>query len=292
MIRSMTGYGRASAAPEGYQITFEIRSVNNRFLDVNVRLPRAYTYLEEKIRGRIRAATTRGKIDAFLSIERSAGEGEELECDLALASRYVEAMRAIARANGLKEEISVASVARFPDIFTRRQKEEDEDAVWALAEPVVNEALSAFTAMRVKEGENLYRDLSGRLDALSALRGRIEALSGEALKIHREKLEARLREYLAEIRIDESRLLTEVGILADKIDTGEELTRLASHIQQFRTILLQEAPAGKSLDFLTQELNREVNTTGSKCNLLEITNLVIESKNEIERIREQIQNVE
>ena len=292
MIRSMTGYGRAAATPEGYQITFEIRSVNNRFLDVNVRLPRAYSYLEEKIRSRVKAVTTRGKIDAFLSVERCAGEGEELRCDMALAARYVEAMRVIARENGLKEEISVGTIAHFPDIFTRQTAEEDENAVWDLVSPVVDEALQNFTAMRVKEGENLYRDLSGRLDTLSRLRDRIEALSGEALKIHREKLESRLREYLQEIRIDESRLLTEVGILADKVDTGEELTRLSSHIDQFRGLLLQEAPAGKSLDFLTQELNREVNTTGSKCNLLEITNLVIESKNEIERIREQIQNVE
>lgn len=292
MIRSMTGYGRAAAAPEGYQITFEIRSVNNRFLDVNVRVPRAWSHLEEKIRSRIRAVVTRGKVDAFLNVERSAGESADLECDTVLAAQYVEALRRIAQATGLKEEISLSTVSRFPDIFIRKTREEDEDAVWTMVSPVVEEALKNYGAMRKKEGENLFRDLSGRLDVLSDLRDRIEALSGEALKIHREKLETRLREYLGEVRIDDSRLLTEVGILADKVDTGEELTRLASHIGQFRTILLQDAPAGKTLDFLTQELNREVNTTGSKCNLLEITNLVIDAKNEIERIREQIQNVE
>ena len=292
MIRSMTGYGRKTASVDGYEITFEIKSVNNRFLDLNIRLPRVYGYLEEKIKAVIRTAASRGKADAYLSIERSGGEDALVEPDLELARQYAEAMRKIARDNGLRDDISVSSLSRFSDIFNKKTKEEDEDEVWQRVMPVVKDALDAFLSMRKTEGENLYRDLSERLDKLAKIREQIAALSDEALKAYRERLEAKLRDLLEDRQIDEGRLLTEVGIIADKIDTGEELTRLESHIAQFRKLLLQDSPSGRTLDFLTQELNREVNTIGSKCSLLEITNLVIDAKNEIERIREQIQNIE
>jgi len=292
MLKSMTGYGRYSDCIDGYEITFEIRSVNNRYLDTNIRLPRVYGYLEEKIKKAIQRRASRGKIDAFLSVERPLGDSAEICLDEALTAQYVEALRKIARNHQLRDDISVSSVARFSDIFSKKVKEDDADAVWRAVEQVVERALDQFTDMRLREGENLYADLDGRLNRMEEILSAIRMHSDEALKIYREKLEARMKEYLEDRAIDENRLLTEIGIIADRIDTGEEITRLGSHIKQFRQLILQDTPSGRTMDFLTQELNREVNTIGSKCSLLEITQLVIDAKNEIERIREQIQNIE
>ncbi len=292
MIKSMTGYGRYSDSIDGFEISFEIRSVNNRYLDTNIRLPRIYGYLEEKIKKAIQKKAARGKVDAFLTVERPAGETAEIVLDEALAAQYVGALRKIAENHGLRDDISVSSVARFSDIFSKKVKEDNEDAVWNAVESVVEKALDAFLAMREKEGENLFRDLDARLDKMEQILEQIKEHSATALSEYREKLEARLKEYLADTQIDEARLLTEVGIIADKIDTGEEITRLGSHIDQFRKLIRQDTPSGRTMDFLTQELNREVNTIGSKCSQLEVTSLVIEAKNEIERIREQIQNIE
>ena len=292
MLKSMTGYGRCSDSVKGFEISFEIRSVNNRYLDTNIRLPRIYGYLEEKIKKAIQKKAARGKVDAFLTIERPAGEATEIVLDEALAAQYVGALRKIAENHGLRDDISVSSVARFSDIFSKKVKEDDEDAVWTAVEPVVEKALDAFLSMREKEGENLFRDLDARLDKMEQILEQIKAHSATALAEYREKLETRLKEYLADTQIDEARLLTEVGIIADKIDTGEEITRLGSHIDQFRKLIRQDTPSGRTMDFLTQELNREANTIGSKCSQLAVTTLVIDAKNEIERIREQIQNIE
>lgn len=292
MLKSMTGYGRCSDSVKGFEISFEIRSVNNRYLDTNIRLPRIYGYLEEKIKKAIQKKAARGKVDAFLTVERPAGEATEIVLDEALAAQYVGALRKIAENHGLRDDISVSSVARFSDIFSKKVKEDDEDAVWTAVEPVVEKALDAFLSMREKEGENLFRDLDARLDKMEQILEQIKAHSATALAEYREKLETRLKEYLADTQIDEARLLTEVGIIADKIDTGEEITRLGSHIDQFRKLIRQDTPSGRTMDFLTQELNREVNTIGSKCSQLAVTTLVIDAKNEIERIREQIQNIE
>lgn len=276
----------------GYDVSFEIRSVNNRYLDVNVRLPRVYGYLEEKIKKAVQERVSRGKADVYLSVERPAGEAAEIRMDAALANQYLEAMRAYAREAGLRDDISVTSLSRFPDVFTQKAKEEDEDLVWESVRAAVEAGLDQFVAMRQREGEALFRDLDARLDTMAELLEKIRAYSGDALRQHREKLEEKLREYLADREIDEGRLLTEVGLIADRIDTGEEMTRLASHIDQFRGLIRQDAPGGRTMDFLVQEMNREVNTIGSKCAMLEITQLVIDAKNEIERIREQIQNIE
>jgi len=292
MLKSMTGYGRCSDTVEGFEITFEIRSVNNRYLDTNIRLPRIYGYLEEKIKKAIQKTASRGKVDAFLTIERPAGDMAQIALDEALAEQYVAALRKIADKFHLKDEISVSSVARFSDIFTKKVKEDDTDTVWRAVEQVVNRALSDFLAMREREGESLFCDLDARLDRMEQILSQIRPHSGEALAQYRQKLETRLREFLEDRQIDENRLLTEVGIIADRIDTGEEITRLASHIRQFRALIRQDTPSGRTMDFLTQELNREVNTIGSKCSMIEITQLVIDAKNEIERIREQIQNIE
>ncbi|MBR5295102.1 MAG: YicC family protein [Clostridia bacterium] len=292
MLKSMTGYGRFSDHVDGFEITFEIRSVNNRYLDTNIRLPRIYGFLEEKIKKAIQKRAARGKVDAFLTVERPAGDTTEIELDEALVAQYISALRKIAENHGLRDDISVSSVSRFSDIFSKKAKEDDADTVWAAVEPVVEKALDAFLLMREKEGESLFQDLNSRLDRMEEILEEIKIHSSKALSLYRERLEARLKEYLQDTQIDESRLLTEVGIIADKIDTGEEITRLGSHIQQFRKLIRQDTPSGRTMDFLTQELNREVNTIGSKCSEIEITQLVIDAKNEIERIREQIQNIE
>ncbi len=292
MLKSMTGYGRASDSVNGFDITFEIRSVNNRYLDTNIRLPRVYGSLEEKVKKAIQQRAARGKVDAFLTVERPTGEDTEIVLDEALAEQYIRALKGLAKKKKLKNDLSVSTIARFPDLFTKKSYEEDADAVWKAVEPVVEKALDAFIRMRIKEGENLFLDLDKRLDRMSEILEEIKKHSGVALKEYREKLETRLREYLSDTPIDEPRLLTEVGLIADKIDTGEEITRLSSHIEQFRSLIRQDTPSGRTMDFLTQELNREVNTIGSKCAQLEVTSLVIEAKNEIERIREQIQNIE
>jgi len=292
MLKSMTGYGRFNDSVNGFDITFEIRSVNNRYLDTNIRLPRIYGYLEEKIKKVIQKNCARGKVDAFLTVERPIGDQTEIALDEALAAQYVAALRKIPENHNLRDDISVSSVARFSDIFSKKVKEDDADTVWEAVEPVVSKAVEEFVSMRQREGEILYQDLSSRLDRMESILNEIKKYSDEALGIYREKLEAKLKEFLEDRQIDENRLLTEVGIIADKIDTGEEITRLGSHIEQFRGLLKQDAPSGRTLDFLTQELNREVNTIGSKCSMIEITQLVIDAKNEIERIREQIQNIE
>ncbi|MBQ3866857.1 MAG: YicC family protein [Clostridia bacterium] len=292
MLKSMTGYGRSRTSVNGYEITFEIRSVNNRYLDVSVRLPRVYGYLEEKIKKGVQAKASRGKVDVYLSVERPVGEGAEIRLDAALASQYASALRTLARDEGLLDDVSVSTLARFPDVFSQKAKEEDEGVVWESVKVAMDEALDEFCAMRRREGEALFRDLDGRLDTMAAILDKIRALSGEALQQYRARLEERIREFLGDRELDEGRLLTEVGIIADRIDTGEEMTRLASHIDQFRALIRQDAPSGRTMDFLVQEMNREVNTIGSKCSMLEITSLVIDAKNEIERIREQIQNVE
>jgi len=292
MLKSMTGYGRFSDEVDGYEISFEIRSVNNRYLDTNIRLPRIYSYLEDKIKKAIQKKAARGKIDVFLTVERPEGDATEILLDEALTAQYVTLLHRIAEQHNLRDDISVSSVARFSDIFTKKARQEDEDVVWKAVEPVMEKALEAFLQMREREGENLFCDLNLRLDRLEEILSRIRAHSAVALTAYRDRLETKLKEYLQDRQIDEGRLLTEVGIIADKIDTGEEITRLDSHIRQFRSLIRQDTPSGRTMDFLTQELNREVNTIGSKCSLIEITQLVIEAKNEIERIREQIQNIE
>ncbi len=292
MLKSMTGYGRCSDTVNGFEVTFEIRSVNNRYLDTNIRLPRIYGYLEEKIKKAIQKKAARGKIDAFLSVERPAGETTQIVLDEGLTAQYVEALRKIAENHGLRNDISVSSVSRFSDIFSKKVQEDDADTVWQAVEPVVEQALNAFLDMRLREGESLFADVDSRLNRMEEILSEIRSLSATALDQYRTRLEARLKEFLEDRQLDENRLLTEVGIIADKIDTGEELTRLASHIEQFRGLIRQEQPSGRTMDFLTQELNREVNTIGSKCSEIAITKLVIDAKNEIERIREQIQNIE
>lgn len=292
MIRSMTGYGRVSQSTATMDVVFEIKCVNNRFLDCSVRLPRIYGYLEEKIKKCIQASFSRGKIDVSLSITETAGQNGEIQVDEALMENYLSALRLIRDRTGLRDDLTVTSLARMPDLLTRRQCDVDEDAVWSEISPIVEKGVAACIRMRETEGMALKNDLSANLDLIDGIAKKVETLSPVSIAKYKARLEDKIRETLADRQIDEARLLTEVAIFADRIAVDEELTRLHSHIAQFRNMLESSAPVGRKLDFLTQEMNREINTTGSKCSELEITRLVVEGKGILEKIREQIQNVE
>ena len=292
MVKSMTGFGRCTKQLGDFEFSFEVKAVNNRYRDCNVRLPRVYSYMEESIKKLVGSYTTRGKVDVFLSVERIVGSDTKIVSDMGLIESYLEAFKSISETFGLKNDVSVSTVSRLPEVFSKRLNEDDEDSMWEMVKDVACEALGSFNSMRTSEGENLKRDIEYRLDLIAEIAEKIKNYSPSYLEQYRQRLETKIKEVLGSESFDPNRILTEVAILAEKLDTQEELTRLASHIAQFRQILSQNEPAGRKLDFLTQELNREVNTTGSKCAMLEISKLVIDAKAEIEKIREQIQNIE
>ena len=294
MIKSMTGFGRARMTLGDFEISFEIKSVNNRFLDVSVRIPRVYSYMEERIKKLVGARVSRAKADVFVNVERISGTSTKVVSDDGLIASYLEAFSALSEKFGLANDVTVSKIARLPDVFSRQLAEEDEDEMWERVEKVASQALDAYDAMRTTEGETLKKDISMRLENIDGMAKRIASISPSYLEEYRKKLEGRIRDLLTDnsAQADEGRILTEVAILADKLDTQEELTRLDSHIKQFFSIMEKNEPAGRKLDFLVQEINREINTTGSKCQMLEISKLVIEAKAELEKIREQIQNIE
>ena len=292
MLKSMTGYGRASLEEEGLELTFELKSVNNRYLDTSVRLPRAFLYLEEKIKKEIARHTTRGKIDAFLTVNVLEDNMTQVTVNYPLFESYLKAFREVQERYGLRDDIAVSAITKLPDVVGTRNDGDNEEKMTALLLKVMSEALEAYDKMRAAEGEKLYEDLSSKLDRIEEIKNKINELSPESVKAYEQRLRKRIEELLENTSIDENRLLTEVAIFADKVAVDEEITRLGSHIAQFRGIMSANAPAGRKLDFLTQELNREINTIGSKCSELEITRLVVEAKSEIEKIREQIQNLE
>ena len=290
----MTGFGRARQTFGDFEIGFELKSVNNRFLDVSVRLPRIYSYMEDSVKKLVGSRLSRGKADVFISVERISGSSSQIVGDNGLIASYLEAFKSIGETFGLKNDVTVSTVARLPDVFSKRLTEEDEDAMWENVKTVGEQALDAFDAMRRAEGEALYRDLRARIALIGDMARHVAEISPSYLDEYRARLEAKVRELLADasMKPDDQRILTEVALMADKLDTQEELTRLASHISQFESIIGGDQPAGRKLDFLVQEINREINTTGSKCQMLEISKTVIEAKAELEKIREQIQNIE
>jgi len=292
MIKSMTGYGRAENTIGDLSVLCEIRSVNNRFLDANIRVPRIYGYLEEKVKKQLSKRVSRGKVDIYITIERIKGNAAEVTVDEALAGQYINALRKLCSLYNIRDDISASVIGRYSDVFTVEATEESEDTVTDAVLTVFDQALDAFIDMRCIEGEKLKEDLITKLDTLEEIRNKIMELSPVSLKAYNDRLYAKLKEILEETRIDQSRILTEVAIMTDKIATDEEITRLESHLIQFRSILDESKPIGKTLDFLVQEINREINTIGSKCNMLEISKLVIDAKGEVEKIREQIQNIE
>lgn len=292
MILSMTGYGRAQQSRSGRDITVELRSVNSRFLEYSSRLPRALNFLEDPLKKLVSARVHRGKVELSLTVQNTQAPDMVVTVNWALVKGYRDAMVALSEKLELKNDITTSFIARMPDVLTQTAAPVDEDALWNDVQAVAQQAVDAFLAMRAAEGDKLKTDLLNHLDVVEQLVGRIEENSAGRVKAYSDRLYARLQELLGDRNIDESRLVTEAAIFADKTAIDEETVRLHSHIAQYRSILSGEGPVGRKLDFLTQELNRETNTIGSKCQDVDITRLVVELKSEIEKLREQIQNLE
>lgn len=292
MIKSMTGYGHYEYQNEEIRMSIEIKTVNHRYCDVYIRLPRQLSCFEDKVRSLITSRVSRGKIDVFINWE-NIGEGKkEVILDEGLARAYYEAMGKIAQNLGLREDISSSSLVRFPEILRVEKKEEDSEAIWLVLEKAVNEAVNTLLSMREAEGEKLKNSLLDICESIEDYRRKILVRAPQVVSEYKEKLSARIRELMDNNTIDEMRIAMEVAMFADKASINEELVRLKSHLDQFGQIINLDGPIGKKLDFLLQEMNREVNTIGSKANNLEITRNVVELKSEIEKLREQIQNIE
>ena len=291
----MTGYGRAKKTLSNRDITVEVRSVNNRYLDCTVKLPRAYIFAEDAIKGRVQKAISRGKVDVFVTIDSTGADEEVVVVNEGLARSYLEALRKLYEIDGgnyLQKQSYVADFARIPDVLTVTKAEEDLESVGADICEVLDEALASYNQMRATEGKKLAEDIGGRLTTIETLTGKVEERSPETVREYREKLTARMQEVLQSTTIDESRILTEAAIYADKIAVDEETVRLRSHITSMKETLSEGGPVGRKLDFIAQEMNREANTILSKANNIEISDVGINLKTGIEKIREQIQNIE
>lgn len=292
MVRSMTGYGSVKTAVDGWEISFEIKSVNHRYFDFSSRIPRTYGFLEDRIKRHVQTFISRGKVDVYLSLLNTEDTGTEIQLDSSLLKKYMDVLDRMHREFGLKDDRSVMSVARFTDIFQVQKQDEDQETLWNLVKNVADEALASFMEMRTTEGAKLCQDLLERSDFIRKSSYEIEKYSSQAEADYREKIHERMKTLLEESQIDENRILAEAALFADKINITEELVRLRSHMDQFEKMLREEKPVGRKLDFLIQEMNREVNTIGSKSNQIEIARLVVDCKSEIEKIREQVQNIE
>lgn len=292
MIKSMTGYGGAKGSAEGLSVSIELKSVNNRYLDVSVKLPRTMLFAEEPIKAAVGRHISRGKVDVFVTVDQSASDDMEVRVNEPLLKGYIEALSAAAEKFGLQNDMTVMSLCRLPDVLSTDRREIDSSALMTGITETLERALTEYDAMRLREGEKLRDDVLARLETISRLTGVVEENAPKTVAEYRARLEQKLQEVLATANIDESRVLTEAAIFADKIAVDEETVRLRSHISQLRSLTNGESPAGRKMDFLIQELNREANTIGSKCQNADIAHVVVELKAEIEKIREQIQNVE
>ena len=292
MVKSMTGYGRASETLNLRGITVEVRSVNHRYLDCTVKSPRAYAFLDEKIKACISGFVARGKVDVYVSVDSQDAGNVSVSLNETLLRGYLDVFEKLNAEYGVNKDVSVSEIIRIPDILNIEKEETDEDVLCADVLSVLKAALSGHDEMRVKEGGRLADDILSRLDVIEKLSGIVEERSPKCVEEYREKLELRMREVLESVTVDPQRILTEAAIFADKIAVDEETVRLHSHIAQFREMIKKGGAIGRKLDFLVQELNREVNTIGSKANDLEITSIVVDIKAEIEKIREQVQNIE
>ena len=292
MVKSMTGYGRARETRSGRDITVEVRSVNNRYLDCTVKMPRAYIFAEDAVKTRVQKAVSRGKVDVFITIDTSAADEAVVKLNRPLAQGYYKALCEINEACGLESEITASTIARFPDVLTVTKAEEDLESVAVDLCAVLGDALAAYNRMRATEGERLAADIGSRLDTIEHITGMVEERSPQTVAEYRARLTAKMEEVLQSTTIDEARILTEAAIFADKIAVDEETVRLRSHVSQLRTMLVSDEPMGRKMDFLIQEVNRESNTIGSKCNDITIARDVVALKAEVEKIREQVQNIE
>ena len=292
MIKSMTGYGRACRSFENREITVEIRSVNNRYLDCTVKLPRIYGFTEDRIKQLVKEHVTRGKVDVFITVVNTAGDAVQISLNRPVLEGYLSAMEAMAADYPVKNDISVTALSRLPDVFLVEKADIDEEAQARDLLTVTEEALRQYDAMRAAEGSAMEQDLKNRKAAILDLVAKVEARSPVTVAEYRARLQAKMQEVLASTSIDESRILTEAAVFADKIAVDEETVRLRSHLNQLGNMLSTGGPIGRKLDFLLQEMNREANTIGSKGNDLEQARVVVEIKAELEKIREQTQNIE
>ena len=292
MINSMTGFGRERKILNNREIIVEVRSVNNRFCEFSSRTPRNYGYLDERLKALFKSHITRGKVEVSVSIYKQEGADAEIAINKSIAEGYIKALRSVKDEFALADDLSLSSIMRLPDVFTVVKTEDDEEEIWRDVSEVANGALALFLEMRKTEGAKLYDDVLSRLALIEENVTKIEDRSPKVNDEYRDRLFAKLKEVLQDTNIEEQRVLTEAAIFADKTAVDEETVRLRSHISQFRGLLEAKEPVGRKLDFLVQELNREVNTIGSKCQDITITKMVVDMKAEIEKIREQIQNIE
>ncbi|WP_308754941.1 YicC/YloC family endoribonuclease [uncultured Anaerotruncus sp.] len=292
MVKSMTGYGRAQRMLGGRDITVEIKSVNHRFFEFSARVPRAYGYLEERLKSYVQGQISRGKVEVGVTILTVEGQNAVVEANRELAGAYVAALRKIGMEAGLEDDLTLSTLTRFSDIFTVRREAEDEEEIWAAVRTVTDEAVDRFVAMRAAEGERLRADLQNRLESIGRGVAFVKEQSPRTVEAYRERLTAKIREVLADRQIDEARIVTEAAVFADRVAVDEETVRLESHLAQFREILGHDCPIGRKLDFLVQEINREANTIGSKAQDVSVAQVVVDIKSDVEKIREQIQNIE
>ena len=288
----MTGYGRAVETVNGREFTVELRSVNNRYLDCSVRLPRMLSFAEDAVKQAVKASVSRGKVDVFITVRSEAGDEVQVSLNKSVLQSYLTAMHQMVDEFGVADDISVSAVSRLPEVFIIEKPQVDEEQLMADLMGVVNKALEGYDAMRRTEGEALDRDLRSRGETILALVAQVEEGNGKTVTDYRARLEAKLREVLANTAIDESRILTEAAIFADKVAVDEETVRLRSHLKQMNSMLTTGGAVGRKLDFLLQEMNREANTIGSKCTDVALARIVVDIKAELEKIREQTQNIE
>ena len=292
MIKSMTGYGSAKGTVEGLQITVELKSVNNRYLDASVRLPRSFLFAEDAVKSAVQKHISRGKVDVFVSVDASEAGEMSVKVNEPLLRGYLDAIRHIAEEYSLPNDATALAVSRFPDVLTVEKKDLDADAITAGILEITEQALHDFDDMRQREGQKLRDDVLDRLGTIDALVSAVEKASPETVSAYRARLEAKMAEVLGTAGIDENRILAEAAIFADHIAVDEETVRLRSHMSQLKTMVNGNSPTGRKIDFLIQEFNREANTIGSKCQNSDIAHTVVDLKSEIEKIREQIQNIE
>ena len=288
----MTGYGSAKGTVEGLEISVELKSVNNRYLDTSVRLPRSFLFAEEMIKSRVQSHISRGKVDVFVSVDSSQAGDMCVKVNEALLKGYLDAIGHIAEEYRLPMDLTALSVSRFPDVLTVEKQDLDAEAISEGMSRIVEQALEDFDAMRLREGEKLRDDVLGRLETISALVKTVEEKAPETVEDYRRRLEQKMAEVLGTAGIDENRILSEAAIFADHIAVDEETVRLRSHMSQLTGMINGNSPTGRKIDFLIQEFNREANTIGSKCQNSQIAHVVVDLKSEIEKIREQIQNIE
>lgn len=292
MLKSMTGFGRAVGEIDGYIVSVELKSVNHRYFEFSLRCPRQYGFIEEKIKSYVNSRVSRGKIECNISIEALNTESAEVVINHTLASAYVKALKELSKNYSLNDEIDAVAIAKLPDVLAVKKAEEDESKIWEIIKSVADEAIDKFIEMRQTEGKRMYDDIFSRSAFILDTVEFIEKRSPQTVKEYNDKLIERVHEIIGDASLDEARIIQEVAVYADKVAVAEETVRLRSHIDQLRSFISGDGPVGRKLDFLVQEINREANTIGSKCNDVEIARKVVDLKAEIEKIREQIQNIE